>query len=83
MDCITSIAGIKIFTRTEEIEVYNIKRTWKERLFTSPWSPLVKTKIWIDEGAVERNKEAYNLNGNIYMTTRMYEELKKDLYNGI
>jgi hypothetical protein len=26
----------------------NIKRTWKERLFTLPWNPWIKTKIYIE-----------------------------------
>ena len=35
--------GFKVFVN-DHMEGAYIKRTWKERLFSLPWEPLVKTK---------------------------------------
>lgn len=68
--------GMNIFEKRTEQEVYQVRRSWKERLFTRPWKPLQKTKLWTDEEAVKRNKTAQRIGNNVYMTAAMIAELK-------
>ncbi len=37
--------GIKIIYSTNAVEKIVIERSWKERLFTLPWTPWKKTQI--------------------------------------
>lgn len=53
-----------------------VQRTWKERLFTRPWQPTVRTRVIppaIPEGQVIR------VNDTWIMTVRTWDGLKREL----
>jgi len=70
------IDGFKIVTNIHMTidHKYNIKRTWKERLFTLPWKPLQKTRVII----MQVPSTEVIVNGN---TLIMHPEIAKELKN--
>ncbi len=49
---INSFNGMRVITSlwmTEAGEPYQVRRTWRERLFTRPWRPLVATRTIVPQ----------------------------------
>jgi len=57
--------------------VCSVKRTWKQRLFTLPWTPLVKTRDEVhnvlEKGQIIKDCE----NDVLYMKQEAYDKLLK------
>lgn len=70
-------SGTEIVIIPKRQELYVIDRSLRERLFTRPWEPLKKTRIYIDKKAVEDNKKVINLLGTLYMTKKVFNALKE------
>ena len=57
--------------------VYPVKRTWKQRLFTLPWTPLVKTRDEV-HNVLEKGQIIKDCENNIlYMKQEAYDKLLK------
>lgn len=71
-----NISGFRIITSLamcEDGEPYEVKRTWKERLFSSPWQPFRKTR-WITP-QIPRKDVLRLANGDLVMHPSVADEL--------
>lgn len=70
-----NINGLRIIIQSPYTQ--QIKRTWKERLFTLPWTPLQRYKTeyvdLIPDGEVIVDK----VNSTVYCNPRMYDKIKR------
>lgn len=76
-------AGMRVFVSLSSVET--IKRTWRERLFTRPWRPLVATGTKIREAAVPPDA-CYRIGNDLHCGERFYQRLEaatKEQSNGI
>jgi hypothetical protein len=71
------LAVITSWTITKKSDPIKTKRTWKERLFTKPWMPLVKSK-WIVTDIPDLNTY-YRMPGKIIMHPAALDGFKKSL----
>ena len=59
---------------TEPGEPYQVRRSWKERLFSRPWTPLIRTRVVVPKVPM---KGGYQLgDGSIVMHPQMIQQLK-------
>lgn len=75
MNTLTNISGLKIIV-PPPIEV-STKRSWKERLFTRPWRPLVTHNISFME-TIQGDK-VIKIQDSLLMNQATYEQLKARL----
>lgn len=71
----TVLNGFKIVTDAglTQPEKRIVDRTWKERLFSWPWTPFIKQKVIIVHVP---SKEVYSMNGTIIMHPSVFSDLK-------
>jgi hypothetical protein len=76
----TDFMGIRIIENpylTEPGEPYEVKRTWRERIFSRPWNPMKTMKTIIP---MVPKKEAIQLpDGSLVMHPEMAAELRAQL----
>ena len=73
--------GLNVFSDVNMVdfgEPYPVLRTWVERLFTRPWTPLTKIK-WVTPRIPM--KKAWRHGNNVYMHPEMVKELENSLEN--
>lgn len=54
---------------THDGEPFEVKRTWKERLFTKPWRPFKKTRIvvlQIPDDVIIKTPDAYIMHPEVF-----------------
>lgn len=56
----------------------NTGRTWRERLFSWPWCPWVKTRRYLSPSPVEAD-DCFRVGDEIYCGVAFYDKLKKTL----
>lgn len=74
------IGGIRIITdinMVEDGQPYEVRRTWRERLFTLPWRPMKATRVVVPRVPT---REILRLSdGTMVMHPVMLEELKSSI----
>jgi len=71
MNCVGKINGMNVFVSVNCAEHITTKRSWKERLFTLPFTPFRKYKT-----EHVPSKKIMVSNGSMVMHPIMYEEFK-------
>jgi len=71
--------GMRIITSLDMVEEgtpYEVKRTWKERLFTLPWKPFYATKTVVP--LIPKQTATFLPNGTLVMHPEMYDKIQKE-----
>jgi len=71
--------GMRIITSLDMVEEgtpYEVKRTWKERLFTLPWKPFYATKTAVP--LIPKQTATFLPNGTLVMHPEMYDKIQKE-----
>lgn len=76
LNFLNSIRIIENPILTMEGTPYEVKRTWKERLFTLPWEPLKATKTVVPQVP---STEIIYANGVMVMHPEMANKIRKQL----
>jgi len=57
-----------------------IKRTWKERLFTWPFKPFTKTKVGYQLKDILEDGQIIKMDTGLYMTIKTYNDCEKAMF---
>lgn len=76
-----TLNGIRLFIVSPYNHTHEKKRTWRERLFTLPFHPFVKsTTVSVLTEVIEDGKIIKKADG-IYMNYKTFQEFKKSIPN--
>lgn len=70
---ISTYAGMNIYRHPDVVEV---GRSWRERLFTRPWRPWIKSK-WIPNPLFKDKNECFCYGDTFHVTDSQYHRLKE------
>ena len=71
-----NLNGVEVITSvwlTESGEPVQVRRSWRERLFSRPWRPLRRTRTFVPQVP---SKHAYRMGDRIVMHPAMLAQLK-------
>ena len=69
-----NFAGMQVFVSRPVVKTVN--RTWRERLLSWPWSPLVRIKTVVIPAAIPTD-QCYKVGGDLHCGEQVYEQLKQ------
>lgn len=72
------INGVRVFILEPVNCQKEIKRTWRERLFTLPFTPFNKTKTITELVDVIKDGDVMKLNNSLHMNIRTWNQILKE-----